>query len=63
MNPIPAARPAVMALAMLALSGCYYTGPYGYAPYYAPVPATVSQREIPVAPATAGPVAPPTPIP
>ncbi|KVH45983.1 hypothetical protein [Burkholderia diffusa] len=61
MNAIPAARPAVMALAMLALSGCYYTGPYGYAPYYAPVPATVSQREIPAAPATAGPATPSTP--
>ncbi|RQZ13793.1 hypothetical protein DIE15_20625 [Burkholderia sp. Bp9031] len=57
MTPIPAARPSIVVLAMLALSGCYYTGPYGYAPYYAPVPATVSQREIPVAPANAGPVA------
>ncbi|MCW5148513.1 hypothetical protein B7L29_037010, partial [Burkholderia cenocepacia] len=47
MNPISAARPAVVALAALALGGCYYTSPYGYAPYYAPVPATVTQREIP----------------
>ncbi|AFQ50873.1 hypothetical protein [Burkholderia cepacia] len=60
MNPIPAAKPAVMALAVLALSGCYYyPGPYGYAPYYAPVPATVTQRETPVAPASAAPAVPP----
>ncbi|MDN7588980.1 hypothetical protein [Burkholderia seminalis] len=55
MNPIPAARPAVIALAALTLGGCYYTSPYGYAPYYAPAPAVVTQREIPVAPATPGP--------
>ncbi|KAB0641367.1 hypothetical protein [Burkholderia latens] len=53
MNPISAARPAAIVLATLALSGCYYTGPYGYVPYYAPVPATLSQREIPAAPASA----------
>ncbi|ONQ84085.1 hypothetical protein A8E07_23365, partial [Burkholderia cenocepacia] len=57
MNPISAARPAVVALAALALGGCYYTSPYGYAPYYAPVPATVTQREIPAAPTAPGPAA------
>lgn len=46
MNPISAMKPAVVALAVLALGGCYYSSPYGYAPYYAP--ATVSQ--VPVAP-------------
>ncbi|UXU90802.1 hypothetical protein [Burkholderia sp. S-53] len=61
MNPIPAARPAVIALAALTLGGCYYTSPYGYAPYYAPVPATLTQREIPVAPATPGPALSPAP--
>ncbi|WP_193100771.1 hypothetical protein [Burkholderia sp. Z1] len=61
MNPIPAARPAVIALAALTLGGCYYTSPYGYAPYYAPVPATVTQREIPVAPAPSGPALSPVP--
>ncbi|AOJ18763.1 MULTISPECIES: hypothetical protein [Burkholderia cepacia complex] len=55
MNPISAARPAVVALAALMLGGCYYTSPYGYAPYYAPVPATVTQREIPAAPTASGP--------
>ncbi|KVC57808.1 hypothetical protein [Burkholderia stagnalis] len=50
MNPISAMKPAVVALAVLALGGCYYSSPYGYAPYYAPyyAPATVSQ--VPVAP-------------
>ncbi|MET3213641.1 UNVERIFIED_ORG: hypothetical protein ABIC48_001384 [Burkholderia territorii] len=57
MNPIPAARPAVFALAALTLGGCYYTSPYGYAPYYAPVPATVTQREIAAAPTASGPAA------
>ncbi|MPV71631.1 hypothetical protein, partial [Burkholderia sp. BE17] len=61
MNPISAARPAVIALAALTLGGCYYTSPYGYAPYYAPVPATVTQREIPVAPAAPGPALSPAP--
>ncbi|UVE68043.1 hypothetical protein L2Y90_28475 [Burkholderia pyrrocinia] len=61
MNPIFAARPAVIALAALTLGGCYYTSPYGYAPYYAPVPATVTQREIPVAPAAPGPALSPAP--
>ncbi|MFJ1209364.1 hypothetical protein [Burkholderia pyrrocinia] len=61
MNPIPAARPAVIALAALTLGGCYYTSPYGYAPYYAPVPATLTQREIPVAPAAPGPAVSPAP--
>ncbi|KAG8154247.1 hypothetical protein [Burkholderia catarinensis] len=61
MNPIPAARPTVIALAALTLGGCYYTSPYGYAPYYAPVPATVAQREIPVVPATPGPAPSPAP--
>ena len=51
MTPIPAARYAVFALTTLALGGCYYTSPYGYAPYYAPAPATLTQREIPVTPA------------
>ncbi|MBN3820749.1 hypothetical protein G3N57_31215 [Paraburkholderia sp. Se-20369] len=46
MNPISAMKPAVVALAVMALGGCYYSSPYGYAPYYAP--ATVSQA--PVAP-------------
>ncbi|PRE34694.1 hypothetical protein [Burkholderia cenocepacia] len=55
MNPISAARPAVVGLAALMLGGCYYTSPYGYAPYYAPVPATVTQREIPAAPTASGP--------
>ncbi|WDR86514.2 hypothetical protein [Burkholderia ambifaria] len=61
MNPIHAARPAVIVLAILALSGCYYTSPYGYAPYYAPAPAVVSQREIPVTSANTGPAASSTP--
>ena len=52
MNAITAVRPIAMALVMLTLSGCYYTGPYGYGPYYAPVPATVTQRALPVAPAS-----------
>lgn len=55
MNPIFAARPAAVALAALALGGCYYTSPYGYAPYYAPVPAAVTQRDIPVATAASAP--------
>ncbi|WP_243865130.1 hypothetical protein, partial [Burkholderia cepacia] len=54
MPPIPAARYAVFALTTLALGGCYYTSPYGYAPYYAPAPATLTQREIPVTPAAPG---------
>jgi hypothetical protein len=58
MTPIPAARCAVFALTALTLGGCYYTSPYGYAPYYAPAPATLTQREIPVTPATPGPAAP-----
>lgn len=62
MNPIPAARPAVIALAALTLGGCYYSSPYGYAPYYAPVPATVTQREIPAAPATPGPAPSTVPV-
>ena len=45
----------VVGLAALMLGGCYYTSPYGYAPYYAPVPATVTQREIPAAPTASGP--------
>ncbi|EKS9861086.1 hypothetical protein QDD88_007534, partial [Burkholderia cepacia] len=51
MTPIPAARYAVFALTTLTLGGCYYTSPYGYAPYYTPAPATLTQREIPVTPA------------
>ncbi|MCA8215229.1 hypothetical protein LGN20_15070 [Burkholderia cepacia] len=54
MTLIPAARCAVFALTTLALGGCYYTSPYGYAPYYAPAPATLTQREIPVTPAAPG---------
>ncbi|KWF11770.1 hypothetical protein [Burkholderia pseudomultivorans] len=53
MNPIHAARSGVVALVALTLGGCYYTSPYGYAPYYTPVPATVTQRETPVAPGAA----------
>ncbi|MDR8729227.1 hypothetical protein [Burkholderia pseudomultivorans] len=55
MNPIHAARSGVIALAALTLGGCYYTSPYGYAPYYTSVPATVTQRETAVSPATPGP--------
>ena len=58
MTPIPAARYAVFALTTLALGGCYYTSPYGYAPYYAPAPATLTQREIPVTPAAPATTAP-----
>ncbi|CAN0626839.1 conserved protein of unknown function [Burkholderia multivorans] len=53
MNPIPIARLAAFALTAFALGGCYYTSPYGYAPYYAPAPATLSQREAPVVPGDA----------
>ena len=49
---------AVFALTTLALGGCYYTSPYGYAPYYAPAPATLTQREIPVTPAAPATTAP-----
>ncbi|VWC31122.1 hypothetical protein [Burkholderia metallica] len=58
MTSIPAARCAAFALATLTLGGCYYTSPYGYAPYYAPAPAVLSQREstaVPAAPGTAAP--------
>ncbi|MBN3801367.1 hypothetical protein G3N99_41310, partial [Burkholderia sp. Ac-20392] len=58
MTPIPAARCAVFALTTLTLGGCYYTSPYGYAPYYAPAPATLTQREIPVTPAAPATAAP-----
>ncbi|NIE57896.1 MULTISPECIES: hypothetical protein [unclassified Burkholderia] len=58
MTPIPAARCAVFALTTLTFGGCYYTSPYGYAPYYAPAPATLTQREIPVTPAAPGTTAP-----
>lgn len=47
MIPISAMKPGAVALTALALGGCYYTSPYGYAPYYAPVPAPLSQREAP----------------
>jgi len=50
MNPISTARLAAFALTAFALGGCYYTSPYGYAPYYAPAPAMLSQREAPVTP-------------
>ncbi|KVM60159.1 hypothetical protein WJ58_08400 [Burkholderia ubonensis] len=45
MKPISAIRPAAVALAALTLGGCYYSSPYGYAPYNTPyyAPATVSQ--------------------
>ncbi|WP_181456395.1 hypothetical protein [Burkholderia multivorans] len=36
MSPVSAARPGVVALVALTLGGCYYTSPYGYAPYYTP---------------------------
>lgn len=49
MNP-SAMKPVAFTLTALALGGCYYSSPYGYAPYYAPAPATLSQRETPVAP-------------
>ncbi len=38
---------------VLALSGCYYYGPYGYPPYYGAVPVAATQQE------TAMPSAPP----
>ncbi|KVC97562.1 hypothetical protein WI80_22600 [Burkholderia ubonensis] len=44
MKPISAIRPAAVALAALTLGGCYYSSPYGYAPYYGP--ATVSQMPV-----------------
>ncbi|MBR8227246.1 hypothetical protein KDX05_02810 [Burkholderia vietnamiensis] len=63
MISLSAAKRPAMALVMLALSGCYYTGPYGYAPYYAPAPALLSQRELPVAPASGASAAAPAPTP
>ncbi|PRH07203.1 hypothetical protein C6T60_11710 [Burkholderia multivorans] len=59
MSRLSAARPGVVALVALTLGGCYYTSPYGYAPYYTPVPAVASQREVPVAPAASAAAAPP----
>ncbi|MGS0890950.1 hypothetical protein ACVBGC_00115 [Burkholderia stagnalis] len=55
MNLIPVARGAVFALAALTLGGCYYTSPYGYAPYYTPMAGTLSQRETFVGPTSAAP--------
>lgn len=54
MGSFPAAMRAGSALALFALSGCYYVGPgyypYGYYPYgyYPAVPAYATQREVPV---------------
>jgi hypothetical protein len=48
MKPFPATARAGSALALLALSGCYYVGP-GYYPYgyYPAVPTVATQREVP----------------
>jgi len=48
MKPFPATARAGSALALLALSGCYYVGP-GYYPYgyYPAVPAVATQHEVP----------------
>ncbi|GAB7521499.1 hypothetical protein [Paraburkholderia sp. 2C] len=52
MGLFPAAMRVSSAVALLALSGCYYVGyyPYGYYPYgyYPAVPAYATQREVPV---------------
>lgn len=47
MQPSPATARASGAVALLALSGCYY--PYGYFPYgyYPAAPAYATQREVP----------------
>ncbi|MBN3793079.1 hypothetical protein [Burkholderia sp. Ac-20353] len=54
MNPMSALTPAACTLAALVLGGCYYTSPYGYAPYYAPAPVAYTQ-----APVTSGNPTPP----
>ncbi len=48
MKPFPATARAGSALALLALSGCYYVGP-GYYPYgyYPAVPTDATQRAVP----------------
>src|SRR5205809_221468 len=48
MKPFPATARAGSALALLALSSCYYVGP-GYYPYgyYPAVPAVSTQHEVP----------------
>jgi predicted small lipoprotein YifL len=49
MKPFPATARAGSAVALLALSGCYYVGP-GYYPYgyYPAVPTVATQHEVPV---------------
>jgi hypothetical protein len=52
------------AAALLALSGCYYYYPYGYAPYYSgAVPAAGTQQETATAQATQAPNPAPAAIP
>lgn len=49
MKPFPAMARAGSAVALLALSGCYYVGPgyYPYGYYPAVVPAVATQHEVP----------------